>query len=110
MVGHLAPHSRSVGPLQTKDKPLRARPGDYTSSLISRAALDRFSSKNKKHFVIPFRMGGGKKKRNCSGCKGYHRYPWGPNMCQFLGQGDNGLPGNYNTILLRGGYGVLKET
>ena len=27
-------------------------------------------------------MGG--KNRNCSGCKGYHKAPWGPNLCKYL--------------------------
>ena len=30
-------------------------------------------------------MGGNKsKKKNCSGCKGYHRGPWGPNQCLYM--------------------------
>ena len=48
-------------------------------------------------FVIPFRMGGSKKKRSCLDCKGFHKYPWGPNMCIYMDVGFTNMLVSKNT-------------
>ena len=66
-------------------------------SLILSGVLYLFSWKKK--IVVPYKMGGNKsRKKNCSGCKGYHRGPWGPNQCGYIqkspGSGKPSNPGS----------------